>query len=221
MTEVYLKFLAKLRIATFHDVTINTEHSDTVLLGKYTVPDTQKDCLTLKTATISTVWNASHCSCSDAAQQYRRLNLQQLCCENLKSRNSTLTLDTQLTPQTQMFCLPVPCPVRKVADNLEVISSGRRACWSAWSNCWLSHYCSWTQVNCWGRFICDHLLLTLSWSWCCRWFGWLWDCLKEQNFISALVRPTKYIHILLFTRHLFKWKWGPYIGQQIAHWQST
>lgn len=151
--------------------------------------------------TLLTFWNTSHCSCSDTVQQYRRLNLRQLCCENLKSQNSTLALDTQQTSQTQLFCLPVPCPVRKVADNLEVISSGRRACWSAWSNCWLSHYCSWTQVNCWRRFVRDHLLLTLSWSRCCRWFGWFWDCLKEQNFISVSVRPTKYISILLFTGH--------------------
>jgi len=153
------------------------------------------------TTTLSILWNSSHCSCSDTAQHYRRLNLWHLCCENLKSRNSTLTLYTQLTSQTQLFCLPVPCPVRKVAHNLEVVSSGKHACWSAWFNRWLSHYCSWTQVNCWWRFIRDHLLLTLSWSWCCRWFGWFWDCLKAQNFISALVKPTKYISILLFTGH--------------------
>ena len=151
--------------------------------------------------TIWIIWKASHCSCSDTVQHYRRQNLQQLCCDNLKSHNSTLTLDTQLTSETQMSCLPVPCPVRKVADNFEVISSGRCACWSTWSNRWLSHYCSWTQVNCWWWFIRDHLLLTVSWSRCCRWFGWPWDCLKEQNFISALVRPTKYISILLFTGH--------------------
>lgn len=125
---------------------------------------------------------------------------------NSAVRTSNLT--TALWPWTlsslhkhSCSALPVPCPVRKIADNLEVISSGRRACWSAWSNCWLSHYCSWTQVNCWRWFIRDHLLLTLSWSWCCWWFGWLWDCLKEQNFISALVRSTKYIYILLFTGH--------------------
>lgn len=147
------------------------------------------------------MWNGSHCSHSDIAQRYRRLNLWHLCCENLKSRNSTLTLDTRLTSQTQLFCLPVPCPVRKVAHNLEVISSGRRACWSTWSDRRLSHYCGWTQVNCWWRFIRDHLLLTLSWGRCCRWFGWFWDCSKVQNFISGLVKPTKYISILLFTGH--------------------
>jgi len=147
------------------------------------------------------VWNTSHCSCSDTVQRYRRPNLQQLCCENLKPRNSTMTMYTQHTSQTQPFCLPVPCPVCKVAHNLEVISSGRRACWSNWSNHWLSHYCSWTQVNCWWRFIRDHLLLTLSWSRCCWWFGWFWDCLKKQNFISASVRPTKHTVILLFTGH--------------------
>lgn len=151
--------------------------------------------------TLLTIWNISHCLCSDTVQHYRRLKFWQPCCGNLKSRKSTLTLDTQLTSQTRLFCLPVPCPVCKVADNLEVISSRRRACWSAWSTCWLSHYCSWAQVNCWWWFICDNLLLALSWSWGCWWFGWFWNCLKEQKFITALVRATKYIAILLFIGH--------------------
>jgi hypothetical protein len=125
-------------------------------------------------------------------------------------RNSDVTtssLTRALWPWTlsslhkQLLCLPIPRPVCKVADDLEVISSGGRACWSTWSTCWLSHCCSWTQVNCWWRCwrrcICVHLLLTLGRSWHCWWFGWFWDCLKEQKVLSVLLKPVKYTAILL------------------------